>query len=445
MAKPNKKYFNLNRREKEFIKKKLDITKFEDVDTAILKKLKEEIKKLKDIRVKNKTTYKLWDVVICVIVASFANNNTWKEIHDFVVDNYDWFKSFLQMTGGIPKQDTYERIMGLINKDELNDLLFDFFKTITFELNTEYIIENYDGRTNNGSHKKATILNKEIKPLNCLNGYSNKHNYCFSTTEISDKSNEIPTIEKVLKGRNLENVIVTFDALNTQTKNISAIIKSGGDYIVPIKGNHPLFYQELVDYFDIKKCDEIKAGNSKSAYTVYVEKSHSSIITYELFQTSDVKWYSKKSDWEKLTSFGLVRKTIVKKELVKNTRKNAKTEKTLKETTSVENRYYISSRQVNINEFKEATRSHWNIENKIHWHLDFTFCQDKNSTSNKRALLNLEIVHKFVLACLERTKYKYDRSLVRIRKHLSNNFKEFFPEFICYLLLNSGTVLENKK
>ena len=70
----------------------------------------------------------------------------------------------------------------------------------------------------------------------------------------------------------------------------------------------------------------------------------------------------------------------------------------------MENRYYISSKYVNIKEFNEVTRGHWNIENKIHWHLDFTFEQDKNTTLNKKALLNLEITHKFVLACLERTK-----------------------------------------
>ena len=122
--------------------------------------------------------------------------------------------------------------------------------------------------------------------------------------------------------------------------------------------------------------------------------------------------------------------------LVPNTRKNAKNKKVKKSVTTIEYRYYISSRQVNIIEFYQATREHWKVENKIHWHLDFTFCQDKNTTTNKNALLNLEIIHKFILAILERTKPKYNKSLKSIRKHLSNNFEEFFPELLCYLLLN---------
>lgn len=63
---------------------------------------------------------------MCVILASFANNDIWEEIHGFVVDNYKWLKSFLQMTGGIPKKDLYERIMGLVDSDELKKYYLNF-------------------------------------------------------------------------------------------------------------------------------------------------------------------------------------------------------------------------------------------------------------------------------------------------------------------------------
>jgi len=437
MAKPPKKFSGLNKREIDFIKKKLGITKIQDIDVTILKRLKEDLKKIKDVRCKNKITYKLWDVIMCTILASFADNNTWEEIHDFVVDNYKWLKSFLQMTGGIPNEDSYERIIGLINERELNTILFDFFKTITLELNPTTKLNNFDGRFNNGSKRNNTALNDAKKALNCLNVYSNEYGYCIVTEMIDDKTNEIPTIEEVVKTMNLTGTTTTWDALNSQTKNVEAVVNAGGDYTIPIKGNQGIFYQDLIDYFDDKRREEIIAGNSQSAYLTYTEKSHSSIIKYELFQTSDIKWYSKLDDWKNVKTFGLVRKTITKKTLVENKRKNAKRKKIEKIVTTTENRYYISSRQVNINEFNEATRKHWNIENKIHWHLDVTFCQDKNTTTNKKALLNLEIIHKFVLGVLERAKPSYNnKSLKSIRKHLSNNFEEFFPEFICYTMLN---------
>lgn len=436
MARPKKKYSDLSKEEIKFIKKQLNIKKIQDIDTAILKELKEALKQLKDTRNKNMISFKLWDVIMCVILASFAFCNTWEDIHIFVIDNYDWLKSFLQMTGGIPTADSYERIMSLIDKDELNRILFSFFKSTAGRLNPEVELLNFDGRVNNGSKRNLTILNESKSPLNCLNCYSNKYGYCIETVPIDEKTNEIPTIETLINGMNLKGIIVTWDALNTQTKNVEAVINAGGDYIIPIKGNQGNFYNDLVLYFDNKKCEEIKAGNTKSSYLIKNEKSHSSFIKYEYFQTSDIKWYSNIKDWEKVKSIGLVRKSITKKVLVKNERKNAKKKKIEKVITTVENRYYISSKQVNIKEFSIATREHWSVENKVHWHLDFTFCQDDNKTTDKKALLNLEIVHKFVLAVLNRVKPRYKLSLRGIRKHLSNNFKEFLPELFCYLMVN---------
>ena len=436
MAKPPKKYSNLSKEEIKFIKNKLGITKIQDIDTAILKELKEALKKLKDTRNKNMISFKMWDVIICIILASFADCNDWEEIHMFVVDNYNWLKSFLQMTGGIPKASSYERIISLVDEKELNIILFDFFKSLTRKLNPKIKLKNFDGRVNNGSKRNKTVLNDAKTPLNCLNCYDNEYGYCVETVPIDDKTNEIPTIETLISGMDLSGVTATWDALNSQTKNVKAVINAGGDYIIPIKGNQELFYNDLKLYFDQKRCEEIIAGNSNSAYLTECEKSHSAFIKYEYFQTSDISWYSKLSDWEGIHSFGLVRKTITKKIKVKNNRKNAKKKMIEKLVTTVEYRYYISSKQVNIKEFSIATRQHWSVENKVHWHLDFTFRQDNNSTTNKKALLNLEIIHKFVLAVLSRAKPKYKLSLKTIRKHLSNNFEEFLPELFCYLMLS---------
>ncbi len=436
MAKPKKKYSDLSKLEIKYIKKKLNIKKIQDIDIAILKELKENLKHLKDTRKKNRIIYKLWDVIMCVILASFAFCNNWDDIHMFVVDNYKWLKSFLQMTGGIPTADSYERIMSLIDKNELNSILIDFFNSLVNKLNPEVELLNFDGRVNNGSKRNLTALNEAKSPLNCLNCYSNKYGYCIETVPIDDKTNEIPTIETLINGMNLKGVIATWDALNSQTKNVKAVINAGGDYIIPIKANQGNFYDDLAFYFDKDRCDMIIAGNTQSSYHVEYEKSHSCFIKYEYFQTSDINWYGKLSDWEKIKSFGFVRKSITKKVLVKNERKNAKKKKIEKMVTTVENRYYISSKSVNIKEFSIATRQHWAIENKIHWHLDFTFCQDDNKTTNKKALLNLEIVHKFVLGILNRVKERYKLSLRSIRKHLSNNFEEFLPELFCYLMLN---------
>jgi len=165
--------------------------------------------------------------------------------------------------------------------------------------------------------------------------------------------------------------------------------------------------------------DYIIAGKSNSAYYKYIEKSHLSIITYEYFQTTDVNWYFDKDNWKSLHSIGLVKKTILK---------NGE--------QTVEKRYYISSLFIDIKEFSNAIRNHWSVENKLHWHLDFTFREDQNTTKNKNALLNLQIANKFVLGVLTKVKDFYTGlSLKKIRKLISFDFETNFINLICYLLL----------
>ena len=234
------------------------------------------------------------------------------------------------------------------------------------------------------------------------------------------KSNEIPTIPEILKRFKVKGNIITWDALNTQIDNVKAVVGLKGDYVIQIKGNQGNFYNNLIDYFDEKKLEAIKAGNSKSAYLDYYEKRGYQSIHYEYYQTTDVNWYFDKLKWEKLNSIGAVKKTIDNGKEIK-----------------IEMRYYISSLFCDIDLFSKAIRNHWSVENKLHWHLDFTFKQDSNTTSNKMALMNLELINKFCLAILNRVKQFYNNiSLKRIRKIISYNFEKSLINLMCYLSLS---------
>lgn len=99
--------------------------------------------------------------------------------------------------------------------------------------------------------------------------------------------------------------MITWDVLNTQTTNISKVIGSKADYVVPIKGSEENFFDDLKLYFDNKRLVMIIAGNTKSSYKREIEKSHSFFIIYEYFQTGDVKWYKDIEKWEGLHSIGM--------------------------------------------------------------------------------------------------------------------------------------------
>lgn len=386
--------------------KKYEIS-IEDLDKNAIIEFKEEMKKLSDSRQKSKRIYKIWDIVVTAFIAVLADQNTWEEIHDFVDIKYDFFKQFLKMTGGVASAKTYERVFAIIKPQELENICVLFTMKVLKLFNSERDILSIDGKVDKGSSRNENELRESVKSLNVLNVYSNNYQMCIASEMIEDKTNEITTIPSILKRINAKGSIITWDALNTQKTNIDSVIEAKADYVVALKSNHSTFYNDLVLYFNDDKLDMIKAGALKSTYSISLEKANSCVITYEYFQTEDIKWYHDYKSWNKLHSIGLVRKTI---------EKNGK--------KTVEKRYYISSLFNDISLFSKAIRNHWNIENKLHWQLDYTFSADNNTTMNKNALFNLQLIKKMALAVIKHSQDIYRSSLSSIRNRLAINFEQ---------------------
>ena len=413
-----KETLNITSMEKKYLLEKFDIKKIEDIDIAILKSLKEKLKKITDTRQQSKISYKIWDIIVCVILANLTAITDWEDIPTFVETKKDFLKKFLKLTGGVPHHVTYERVFSLVDSKELESILNQFVIDITLNSSNNSDIINIDGRVDCGSSRKSTNYQEKNSPLNVLNAYSNKYGICLASEMIEDKTNEITTIPIILERLNIKDTIITWDALNTQKRNVEIVKSKKGDYVVPVKKNHPNFNVDLELYFDERTQEEIKAGRRGSAYLKQEEKSHSCFITYEYFQTSDIKWYSEYKEWKGLNSFGMVKKTIERNK-----------------ETIVEKRFYISSLFIDIELFSRSIREHWSVENKLHWHLDFTFREDKNTTQNKNALMNLQLINKFCLAILSKVKSRYNMSLKKIRYKLSINFEQEFITILCYLQL----------
>ena len=401
--------------------------KIKEIEISKLKELKEKSMMLKDERQKGKVIYKIWDIVVVVILAVLADCNEWEEIADYARDKKDFLKKFLKLTGGIPTAKTYERVISLIDSQELNKIFVDFIKDIQF-MDDIYFkdILSFDGKVDKGSSRKKGYIVEETKPLNVLNVYSDKLQMCIDQEMIEEKTNEITAIPDVIKRLDLTNVICTWDALNTQKDNVKAVISKGGDYCVALKANQGNFYKDVQDYFDEDRLLIIESGY-EGAYQLTREKNHEAVITYEYYQTEKVNWYPDIKLWEGLKSIGLVKKTIDQSD----------------GTRVEEKRYYISSLLLDIGIFSNTIRKHWNVENKLHWQMDFTFKSDDNTTMNKKALFNLQIIKKFCLTILNEVKKEKNKSLKRIRKDISRNVEKETIE-IFKLLRNFDTSIISK-
>lgn len=392
--------------------KKLD-KKYDKLGINSLKIFKEKLKNLQDERQKAKCTYKIWDVVTYVFIATLSGQDTWEDIHDFVESKYDFFRSFLLMTGGVPNAKTISRIFSKLKPESLEYYVKVFFDDC-IKTNDNYCrdVLALDGKQDNGSGRNANEIRAAVENLNVLNVYSNNDNFCIGSMMIADKSNEIPAGPKLLKLLNIKDAIVTSDALNTQKKTAEAIIQGGADYVLALKKNHHTFYDELELYFNDKKIESMRASEGNRSYKKEISKESAGVITREYFHTEDISWFQDSNEWTDLRSFGLVIKTI---------EKGGK--------TVIEKRYYISSLLLDVVSLANAIRKHWGVEGKLHFHLDVTFNLDKNTTMNKTALMNLGPVKKLCIPMIKKGADKYEISSRRMRNLLSFDFENQISTF----------------
>ena len=377
-----------------------------DIDLLSTDELKEILgifKLQKDNREQYKVKHKMEDIVMITFLALMSNANEWTEIYNFAIHHEKWLKKFLKLKNGIPSHDTIQRVISILNPQELyNDCLKYIIKKIddlTSKEENEKDVLSMDGKTSNGS-SRSKLTTEEIKPVNTMSIYS--HNYGISLVQdyIDEKSNEIPMGPELIKKLKLNNCILTADALNTQKDTVEAIIKAKGDYVLALKKNQKRFYEDVKDYFEdkvnIKKIED---------YFEETEKSHSKIITRKYYMTNDIKWLHGHKKWKNLKSIGVEFKTI----------ESIQTGEIIKE-----NRYFIISFENNIHDFSDAVRKHWGVENNLHAPLDIIFLEDKNKTLEKNGAKNLGILRRIVLNILKFIQCYYNKmSLKLIRFDIS--------------------------
>lgn len=394
------------------------------LNTEILKEISKKFMDLEDPRIGNYDTHFLHEIVMITFVATMANCDEWTEIYLFASTHYEWLKTFLNLRWGLPSKSTIMRVMALIDPKDLEEICVNFMLEKVFEMEHILHLENkkdiisLDGKACNGSGRVSS-KDGEIKKIQAMSAYSTKYDMCIATEYIDEKTNEIPTAPILLSRLNLENTIITFDALNTQETTINYITKNKGEYVAAVKGNQGNLFQDLIDYFEM---DEVKEKIKSSNYLVTREKSHSQVETRKYYLTSDINWLSNKSKWKKLLSIGMVERIVDKNDII-----------------STERRYYITSLdESEINDFANSVRGEWAIENNLHWHLDFTFKEDKNLTSQKQAQKNLNILRKLCLNILKIAQPSYKVSLKNIRLLLCMHFEKEFPKLLS--LLNTDSI-----
>lgn len=391
---------------------------------VLIRMIKKNADTVKDYRHPSYTRHLLGDIIMIVFFAILGNANEWAEIESFAKKKEKWLRKYLELPNGIPTDDTYRIVIGNINAEHFFQL------TVQILLHTvdgiiavseneihEKSIVSVDGKESRGSKRMTTNAGK-VKALQTLNVYSGDYGICLAQKFISDKTNEIPAAQELLKLMDLKGTIVTADAMNCQKETAATIIDSNGDYALALKGNQPQFYEEVREYFDAETLEKLKKQDGCWYRTV--EKEHGGAAVRDYYITEDIEWYSERNKWKGLKSFSMVNKKIEKPD----------------GTKVEENRYYIGSIAADARELERAARGHWGVE-AMHWCLDFTFQDDKNTSMSKTGARNLQLMKKIVMSILRLVKETYRKSMKRMRYELSLDFENEAERMLSLLDLNS--------
>jgi predicted transposase YbfD/YdcC len=361
-------------------------------------------KEISDQRVEGMIDYPLSEVILIAFLAILANSSTWFEIECFGRKKEKWLKKFLKLENGIPSHDTFRRVFALINPLQMEIATVNFLMENLDSIKKSLKLKTagprlicVDGKEENGTGRKYGT-DEEIRNLQTLHVFDASSEICLFSRIIDKKTNEIPVAQEVLKTLQLKDCIVSFDALHTQKDTIEIIAGQKGDYVGALKGNQGNLSDDAEALFTAEI--KVKIKSEGKDYYESSEKSHGQVEVRRFYMHKAKQRFNGKQSWKNLRNFICYEKytcNIV----------------TGKET--IEIRYYITSlRDVEL--CAESIRGHWSVENKLHWHLDYSFGEDDNTTMDQNAFNNFSILNKMALSLYKLAQPLMKYSIRTIRK-----------------------------
>lgn len=353
---------------------------------------------LKDSRYKNKR-HLLLDVIAICICGILSGMTDFIEIEEFANLHAEWFKQYLALPYGVPSHDTLERVVAILKPSEFNESFLNWIGRLK-ELFPENVIP-IDGKTLRGSHQRG----KGLKALHIVNAYSCANGLTLGQIAVEDKSNEITAIPELLKTLAISGAIITIDAMGTQKEIAKQIVAQDADYVLAVKDNQRELSESIIDVFELSNNKKFNKGLQPNIYKHEISSEHGRIedrIVYALPAQS----ISMQTDLANWTSI----KSIIKIEHINWT------------TNKTELRYYISSIiNTDVARIANAIRSHWQVENNLHWVLDVVFREDDSRVRDKDSAQNLSWMRKMATYLLKQDKAKGSMKTKMLRNCINPN------------------------
>ena len=314
----------------------------------------EHFSNLQDFRQPWKVEHKLTDIFLLVVCAMITGARGWAEIEDFGKLRETWLKTVGDFTFGIPSHDTIERVVSLVNPKQFHKH-FSAWMQSCHEA-TEGAVVAIDGKTVRGSGDRKN----ELDPIHMVSAFCTANSVVLAQTKTDCKSNEITAIPELLELLSIKGCLVTIDAMGCQREIAEKIVAKEADYLLSVKGNHPKLHKAFQQHFPMSKI--LTGGFEKTYETIEKNrgrKEHRIHVVSDIFD----EFVNFSFDWKGLRTLG----AVVAFRQVGETPQNI-------EDVSI--RYYISSAELSAEKLATSVRSHWAVENTLHYVLDVSMSED---------------------------------------------------------------------
>jgi predicted transposase YbfD/YdcC len=335
--------------------------------------------KVKDPRVERTKRHKLLDIILIAICGVICGADSWVDIELFGKSKIEWLQTFLTLPNGIPSHDTFGRVFAAINPEEFEKSFMEWVQAIN-KLTQGQVI-SIDGKQMRGS--KDSESGKEA--IYMVSAWATENELVLGQRKVDDKSNEITAIPKLLRLLEIAGCIVTIDAIGTQTKITKTIVDQGGDYLLAVKENQGNLYEDIHDLFEDDQYYNF--AGAPYDYAKSVNKDHGRIEIRQCWAISDPEYLAQIRDrerWHGLKSLAMI-----------------VSERRIGDQSEVQTRYFITSLDNQAEKILKVKRSHWGIENCLHWVLDIAFDEDRSRVRKDNAPQNFAVLRHMAVNLLK--------------------------------------------
>ena len=326
---------------------------------------------LEDPRQPAKVLYPLDEILLLCLCGVVSGCESFVDIVEYGAEKLKFLRRLADFEHGIPSHDTLSTVFRALDPEPFNAAFARWACELSGRIDGRVVA--VDGKTVRGSKAGGTT------PLHLISAYCDDLRLVLGQRASTRQKNEIKDIPKLLDLLYLKGAIVTTDAMGCQRDIALKIRDKGADYVLALKGNQGSLYEDVTLWFE-----EREHGNSVTLQTVDGDKGR--IETRSYTQCEDMDWLRERHpDWAGLTTIGRVKST-----------------REIDGKTTVQARYFISSLALEVKRFAHAVRSHWGIENRLHWVLDMTFRDDDSRVRKDQAPKNFAVIKHMAMNLLNK-------------------------------------------